>query len=197
MSPMGGRVAVVIGFALVAGCSADNAVLMEPSGGQPVFARGGGQTTYAITFQGGIESDLSTPFSATAKTGDPFSGGVSGNPVYVSLPVTTAGDTMVCDQDGSALGATAASWGGYVGIWKGDFSISAKANTYHFAYRTTRQDGTAMLWLVVNAPAAKSNGNLTLTFTNVRGLVSAYSTPDGGPFDPQDRCLTFSITATP
>jgi hypothetical protein len=50
---------------------------------------------------------------------------------------------------------------------------------------------------VVNGPAVKSNGNLTLTFTNARGLVSAYSTPDGGPFDPQDRCLTFSIVSTP
>ena len=52
-------------------------------------------------------------------------------------------------------------------------------------------------YLVVNGPAVKSNGNLTLTFTNARGLVSAYSTPDGGPFEPQDRCITFSIVTTP
>lgn len=50
---------------------------------------------------------------------------------------------------------------------------------------------------------ALSNGNLTLSFTNARGLISTYSTPHGsfdprvGPFDDQDRCLTFSITATP
>jgi len=170
---------------------------MEPAGDSPVFARGGGQTSYAISFQGGIQSDLSHPFATLAKTGDPFGGNVGGNPVYVSLPPSTGGDTAVCDQDGSGLGATTASWTGYAGIWKGDFSISVKGPTYHFAYRATREDGTGMLWLVVNSAAVKTNGNLTLTFTNVRGLVSALSTPDGGPYDPQDRCLTFSLTATP
>jgi hypothetical protein len=163
----------------------------------PLFARGGGQTVYGITFQQGIQSDLAHPFSASAKTGDPFSGSVDGNLVYLNLPAATEGLPTVCDQDGSGLGATTGSWGGYVGIWKGDFSISAKGSTYHFAYRATREDGSGMLWLVVNSSAVKSNGNLTLSFTNVRGLVSAYSTPDGGPYDPQDRCLTFSITATP
>jgi hypothetical protein len=54
------------------------------------------------------------------------------------------------------------------------------------------------LWLVINATGVKSNNNLTLSFTNVRGLVSAGSTTDGsGTVDSQDRCLTFSITATP
>jgi hypothetical protein len=195
MSPTG-RVAVVIALALVAGCTSDGTMLMEPSGDSPVFARGGSQTSYVISFQGGIQSDLSHPFAAMAKTGDPFSGAVSG-PVYVSLPLNSSGSTAVCDQDGSGQAASTDLWSGYAGTWKGDFSISAKGNAYHFAYRATREDGTAMLWLVVNGPAVKSNGNLTLTFTDVRGLVSAYSTPDGGPYDPQDRCLTFSITATP
>ena len=65
------------------------------------------------------------------------------------------------------------------------------------SYLASRESGGGYLNLVVNAPAVKSNGNLTLTFTDVRGLVAANSTPDGGASDPQDRCLTFSVTATP
>ena len=192
-----GRLTVVVALSLVAACGFETTTLADPPVGPPVFTRGASQTPYAISFQGGIQSDLSHPFSAMAKTGDPFSGSVAGNPVYLSLPGTTGGDPSVCDQDGSGLGATTASWGGYLVIWKGDFSISAKGSTYHFAYRATREDGSGMLWLVVNSAAVKSNNNLTLSFTNVRGLVSAYSTPDGGPYDPQDRCLSFSLTATP
>jgi len=181
----------------LAACGRDVPTAQDQSNGALLFARGGNQTLYGITFQQGIQSDVAHPFSALAKTGDPFGGSVGGDPVYVLLPASSAGMATVCDQDGSGLGATTESWGGYAGIWKGDFSISAKAGAHHFAYRATREDGTGMLWLVVNAAGVKSNGNLTLTFTNVRGLVSALSTPDGGPYDPQDRCLTFSITAIP
>ena len=197
MPQFSGRPSVVLALALIAGCGVDTLIPAEPPAGPPVFARGGNQTLYGITFQQGIQSDVAHPFSASAKTGDPFSGSVAGNPVYLLLPASSAGLPTVCDQDGSGLGATTESWGGYAGIWKGDFSISVKGSTYHVAYRATREDGTGMLWLVVNAPGIKSNGNLTLSFTDVRGLVSALSTPDGGPYDPQDRCLTFSITATP
>jgi len=181
----------------LAACGRDVPTAQDQSTGAPLFARGGNQTLYGITFQQGIQSDVLHPFSASAKTGDPFGGSVAGDPVYLLIPASSAGQAAVCDQDGSGLGATTESWGGYIGIWKGDFSISVKGGTYHVAYRATREDGSGMLWLVVNAPGVKSNGNLTLTFTNVRGLVSALSTPDGGPYDPQDRCLTFSITATP
>jgi len=181
----------------LAACSDEMPTAPDSPTGPPLFARGGSQTLYAFTFQGGIQNDLAHPFSAMAKTNDPFAGSVSGDPVYLFLPAATGGNLSVCDNDGSGLGATTAGWGGYVGVWKGNFSISAKGGKYHFAYRATREDGTGLLWLVVNRPAVKSNGNLTLTFTDVRGLVSAYSTPDGGPYDPQDRCLTFSITATP
>ena len=181
----------------LAACSDHTPTAPVSLGEAPLFARAGGQTSYGITFQQGIQSDATHPFTVLAKTGDPFSGSVGSNPVYLSIPGTTGGDASVCAQDGSGLGATTASWGGYAGIWKGDFSISPKGGTYHVAYRATREDGIGMLWLVVNSAAVKSNGNLTLSFTNVRGLVSAYSTPDGGPYDPQDRCLSFSVTATP
>lgn len=197
MTQVRSRPVLVLTLYFLAGCGVDTAVLTEPQGGRPVFARRGGQTLYGITFQQGIQSDQTHPFSTLAKSGDPFGGPVTGNPVYLSLPASTAGATSVCDADGSGLGTTSASWGAYGGIWKGGFSVSAKAGKYHVSYIATRENGSGYLNLVVNAPAVKSNGNLTLTFTNVRGLVAANSTPDGGPTDPQDRCLTFSITATP
>jgi len=178
-------------------CTSDAPTMSDAPSVPALAARGGGQTLYSITLATGILADLTHPFTTLAKTGDPFSGAVAGNPVYVVVPTSSGGNAAACDADGSGLGATTTNWGGYVGIWKGDFSISAKGGKYHFSYRGTREDGSGLLYLVVNGPAVKSNGNLTLTFTNERGLVSAYSTPDGGPFDPQDRCLTFSITATP
>lgn len=156
-----------------------------------------GQTLYGMTFQSGLESDVSHPFSTSAKTGDPFASPVSGNPVYLTIPAAAGGVTAVCDADGSHLGATNGSWGAYAGTWKGGFSLSVKSGRYHLSFVASRDAGGGYLNLVVNAPAVKSNGNRTLTFTNARGLVAANSTPNGGPMDPQDRCLTFSITATP
>jgi hypothetical protein len=190
----------------LAACNAEMPTRTDPSVGPPLFAKGGGsQTQYGFTFQGGLQSDPAHPFSALAKTGDPFYGGVSGNPVYLVLPAAAGGDSTVCNNDGSGLGLSTGSWGAYAGVWKGSFSIGAKGQgpSYHVAFNATREDGTGWIWLVVNGDGVKTNGNLTLTFTNVRGLVSAYSTPTGsydprvGPFDPQDRCLTFAITATP
>jgi hypothetical protein len=189
-------------FALfgLAACHAETPTGTGSSDGPPLFARGGGnQTLYAITLAGGLESDPSHPFSAMGVTGDPFSAKVSADPVYLTLPASAGGvDLAACDGDGS-LGPSTASWGGYAGVWKGGFSVTGKkaGNSYHVAFGATREDGSGFLWLVINATGVKSNGKLTLSFTNVRGLVSAGSTPDGGPVDAQDRCLTFSITATP
>jgi len=163
------------------------------------FAVKQGQTLYSFSFEQGLQHDPAHPFAGSAKTNDPFYGGVTGDPVYLTLPAVTGGDDLAaCDGDGS-LGPSTGSWGGYAGVWKGGFSIGAKGQGpgYRVAFGATREDGSGFLWLVVNADGVKSNGNLTVTFTNVRGLVSAGSTPDGGPTDSQDRCLSFSITATP
>lgn len=163
------------------------------------FAVKQGQTLYGFTFEQGLQGDPAHPFSGAAKTNDPFYGGVSGNPVYLTLPAVAGGDDLaVCDGDGS-LGPSTGSWGAYVGVWKGSFSIGARGQGpgYHVAFGATREDGSGSLWLVINGEGVKSNGNLTVTFTNVRGLINVSSTPDGGPYDPQDRCLTFSISATP
>lgn len=199
MSQLSGRPALVLALSLVAGCGADTATPSEPATAPLVLAPGGGggQTLYAMLFQGGLQSDPAHPFSALAKSGDPFGSPISGDPVYLLLPAATGGLTAVCDADGSGLGLTTASWRAYAGVWKGSFFVSAKKGKYHLAFVATRDVGGGYLNLVVNGSAVKSNGNLTLTFTNRRGLVAANSTPDGGPNDPQDRCLTFSITVTP
>ena len=167
----------------------------------PLTARGGGsQTLYALTFLGGLGNDSTHELSGMGKTGDPFSASIGANPAYLTLPAVSGGNPAVCDQDGSGQLPSTGTWGAYGGVWKGSFSVTGKGgggNTHHVAFNATREDGTGFLWLVINGRPAKSTNNLTLTFTNVRGLVSAGSTPDGGPVDPQDRCLTFSITATP
>ena len=197
-------VAALVLLAVVA-CDSASPSLTGLLSDEAQLAKGGGsQTQYGFTFAGGLASDPLHPFSDAAKTGDPFYGGVSGDPVYLTLPASSGGDASVCN-DGSDLLPSIGDWGAYAGVWKGSFSIGAKGQgpSYHLAFNATREDGTGWIWLVVNGTGVKSNNNLTLTFTNVRGLVSTYSTPTGsfdprvGPFDSTDRCLTFSITATP
>jgi hypothetical protein len=133
-------------------------------------------------------------------TGDPFSSKVSAEQVYLMLPASAGGDNLAaCDGDGS-LGPSTANWLGYEGVWKGSFSVTGKKPYgYHVTFGATRADGSGgSLWLVINAAGVKSTDKLTLSFTNVRGLVSAGSTTDGsGAVDSDDRCLTFSVTATP
>jgi len=173
--------------------------------GIELFAVKKGLTVYRFNFAQGLESDPSRPFWGAAKTNDPYYGGVAGDPVYLVLNAATGGDAAVCNTEGFELGPTTDAWGAYAGLWKGVFTIGARGQGpgYHVTFNATRADGTGWLWLVVNADGVTSNGNLTITFTNVRGGVSFYSTPTGsfepsvGPYDPQDRCLTFSITATP
>jgi hypothetical protein len=173
--------------------------------GIELFAVKKGLTVYRFNVAEGLQSDPTRPFYSAAKTGDPYYGGFVGDPVYLVLNAATGGDVAVCNSDGSGLDPSINTWGAYEGLWKGTFSIEARGQGpgYHVAFNATRADGTGWLWLVVNADAVKSNANLTLTFKDVRGLVSFYSTPSGsfdprvGPFDPQDRCLSFSITATP
>jgi hypothetical protein len=200
---------LILGVAAVAllsvvACDSASPTLTGLLAEEALLAKGGGsQTQYGFTFAGGLASDPAHPFSAAAKTGDPFYGGVSGNPVYLTLPASAGGNASVCNQDGSGQLPSIGDWGAYAGVWKGDFSIGAKGQgpSYHLAFNATREDGTGWIWLVVNGTGVKSSNKLTLTFTNVWGLVGAGSTPTGaqgvGPFDSTDRCLTFSITATP
>lgn len=196
---------------VLAACSSDVPTAPRALRSEPLFAKPGAQTLYAFSWQGGFQSDASHPFSTLAKTGDPFGGGIDADGVYLVLPTSAGGDPSVCNA-GSTIDPSTGSWVGeydYTGLWVGHVTASVSTGkqgttTANFSFNATRSDGTGWIWLVLKGGSVSlSSGKLTLSFTNSRGLVSAYSTPTGsfdprvGPFDPQDRCLTFSITATP
>ena len=186
----------------VVACSTEAPVAPRLAMSPPLYARPAAQT-YTYTLAGGLESNAAHPFTAQATTGAPFSGTLNGDPVYLDLPASAGGDPAICNQDISSVGPAIGDWEGYAGTWKGVFTVSPKKGkdlTYSATYNATREDGTGWIWLVIKG-GLLSGGNLT--FSNVRGLISTYSTPTGsfeptvGPFDDRDRCLTFTITATP
>jgi hypothetical protein len=196
-----------------AACSSDAPTVPRVLASAPLFAKQPAQTLYAFAWQGGLQSDVNHPFSALAKTGDPFGGsGIDADGVYLVLPTSSGGVPSVCDA-GSTLDPSTGAWvttvGDYSGLWVGHVVANVSPGkqgitTANFSFNAKRSDGTGWIWLVLKGGGVtSSNGKLTLSFTNSRGLMSAYSTPTGsfdprvGPFDPQDRCLTFSITATP
>ena len=197
---------------VLAACSRDVPTTPRVLASAPLFAKPSAQTLYAFNFQGGLQSDASHAFSTLAKTGDPFGGGIDADGVYLVLPTSAGGDPNACAVDWTsdpATGAWAGEHGDYSGLWVGHLTASASTSrqgitTGGFSFNATRSDGTGWIWLVLKGGTVTlSSGKLNLSFANSRGLVSAYSTPTGsfdprvGPFDPQDRCLTFSITATP
>jgi hypothetical protein len=157
-----------------------------------------GQALYTLSFATDIQTG-SVVFSGLAKRGDPFLG-ITGDNVYLTLPASTSGNTAVCNGDGSGLGATTNTWGGYVGEWKGTLSITKKRGLIYFSYTAAPADGSPG-HLNLDAHAAftetNSSGVITIAISSTRGMVGATSTPDGAGFDAVDRCLTFSVTATP
>lgn len=194
------RPLALLSFALfgIAGCSDRLPTAVDSPSGPPAFAKGSGQTLYALTFATGIQTG-SAVFSGLAKTGDPFLG-IGGDNVYLTLPASASGNPAVCDADGSGLGATTASWGGYAGEWKGTLSITKKRGLLYFSYRANPASGGAgFLNLDAHAAFVETNasGVITIAISDARGMVGATSTPDGAGFDATDRCLTFSVTATP
>ena len=193
----------------IAACSTEAPTRPQLRSSQPLFAKPSPQTLYAFTWQGGLESDASHPFSALEKAGDPFgNSGIDADGVYLFLPSSSGGEPHLCDA-GFSLGPSTQDWGDYGGLWIGHVTLSAapsKQGTIagNFSYNATRSNGTGWIWLVAKGgDVALSNGKLTVSFTNTRGLVSAYSTHTGsfdprvGPFDAVDRCLTFSVAAAP
>jgi hypothetical protein len=205
------RTLVPLALSLLAftACSSDSPIAPRLAPSQPLFAKPSDpQTSYAFTWQGGLQSDVNHPFAALGKIGDPFTSGIDADGVYLVLPWSSGGNPAVCDA-GSTLEPSTGEWGLYSGLWVGHLTASVSTSkqgilTGGLTFNATRSDGTGWIWLVLKGgDVVSSNGKLTVTFTNARGLVSAYSTPTGsfdprvGPFDPQDRCLTFSIVATP
>jgi hypothetical protein len=179
-------------------CSDTAPTAVESPSEPPSLAKGSGQTLYSLTFATDIQTG-SVVFSGLAKTGDPFLG-IGGDNVYLTLPAATSGNTAVCDADGSGLGATTNTWGGYAGEWKGTLSITKKRGQIYFSYRANPAGGGAgFLNLDSHAAFTETNtgGVVTIAISNTRGMIGATSTPDGAGFDATDRCLTFSVTATP
>ena len=82
--------------------------------------RAPGQTVYALTFATG-----SVVFSGSAKMGDPFLA-IGGDNVRLVIPGSASGNPTVGDADGSGLGPTIDSWGGFVGQWNGTLAISKR-----------------------------------------------------------------------
>jgi len=182
----------------IAGCTDKIPTAVDSGSGPPSFAKGSGQTLYALTFATGIQTG-SVVFSGLAKTGDPFLG-IGADNVYLSLPASASGNPAVCDADGSGLGATTSSWGGYAGEWKGTLSITKKRGLIYFSYRAgPAAGGPGFLNLDSHAAFTETNsgGVVTVAMSNARGMVGATSSPDGVVSDATDRCLTFSVTATP
>ncbi len=201
-------VPLTLSLLALAACATDTPVAAPLVPSAPLSAKAPSQTLYAFTWQGGLQSDVNHSFSTLAKTGDPFSSGIDADGVYLFLPASSGGTPAACDA-GFTLGPSTADWGAYTGLWVGHLATSVSTSqrgivTGNLSYNATRSDGTGWIWLVLKGgTVVSSNGKLTVTFTNSRGLVSAYSTPTGsfeprvGPFDSDDRCLTFSITAAP
>jgi len=204
---------LALSLVVLAACSREAPTTPRALRSEPLFAKPPAQTLYAFSWQGGLQSDASHPFSTLAKTADPFGGtGIDADSVYLVLPTSAGGDPTVCNA-GSTADPSFGSWvsdiGDYTGVWVGHVTANVSTGkqgttTANFSFNATRSDGTGWIWLVLKGGTVTlSSGKLTLSFANSRGLVSAYSTPTGsfdprvGPFDPQDRCLTFSITATP
>lgn len=188
-----------LGFVALLGLAACGAAAPTAPSNSPLLAKSGSQTLYALTFAADIQTG-SMVFSGLAKTGDPFLG-IGGANVLLMLPAAASGNTAVCDADGSGLGNTTSSWGGYVGEWKGTLSITKKrGGLIYFSYYANRADASGgFLNLDVHAVATETNssGVVTIAISNARGMVGATSTPDGTNYAAQDRCLTFSVTATP
>ena len=179
----------------VVGCSDKIPTAVGSPSGPPSFAKGSGQTLYALTFATDIQTG-SIVFSGLAKTGDPFLG-IGGDNVRLTLPAATTGNTAVCDSDGTGLGATTNSWGGYVGEWIGTLSIIKKRGLIYFSYRAFRGGGFLNLDSHAAFTETNSGGVVTISISNARALIGATSSPDGVVSDATDRCLTFSVTATP
>src|SRR5690348_13753465 len=115
---------------VIAACSREAPTTPRALRSEPLFAKPPAQTLYAFNWQGGLQSDPNHPFSALAKTGDPFAGGIDADGVYLVLPTSTGGDPTVCNA-GSTADPSIGSWvseiGDYTGLWVGH--VTANVST--------------------------------------------------------------------
>jgi hypothetical protein len=160
-------------------------------------------TLYTYALSGDIEGTLT---NVSASTSDPFkqvnTGGLS-----FEFPATSTADTTACNQKDRSLAPTVNDWGGYdSGPWAGEMNLSRrKRSSFHLQITGTQTDGAGSINLAVNdVPVEGTNdeGNPELQFQDSRALISALSysdtTSSGEPdYDADDRCVNFTITATP
>lgn len=172
---------------------------------------GSGETAlYTIVLTGDIQNDPAHPMTGIPlDPANPFAS-LSVSDAWLLLPSGgTAGNESVCDDDGRTddLGRTVEGFGGFAGIWRGEFSLTRtrvfnkrKQGGAHISYLANQQDadGGYMNGVVNNAPVESTdlNGNPTLTFVDDRWWIGATSWfTDPNQPDGVDRCVTVVVTA--
>ena len=158
---------------------------------------------YTYTFSGDIQGELT---NVPASSSDPFKQ-VSASGLSFEFPAASTADTTACNTDQPSLAPTVNDWDGYASDkWAGAIDLSRrKKSSFHLQITGTQNDGTGSINLAVNdVPVEDTNvgGTAMIRFEDARALISAlsYSETDGNgdpTYDAEDRCVNFSITATP
>ena len=174
----------------------DTPTSLEPAAKQAPAA------VYDYAFTGDIEGTL---LNVSASPADPFKQLTSGGLDFEF--VAASWDTTACNEKQPDLTPSVADWGGYaLAPWDVQVDLSRrKRSAIHLQITGTQNDGAGSINLAVNdVPFADENNNgvtAVIEFQDARALVSALSYSDtldsGGPdYDPDDRCVNFTITAT-
>ena len=196
--------------ALVMGCGRDS--LSPPNGGaQPEFARGAATAKpYLVTFAGDIAGSFvkllnpKDPLASVALDGETLSFANSG-----SGGTTTAGNITVCLSADPRL--IDPSWGGYAGAsW-----IESPDPSYHSSLSVGKGNSSGLLFLGsqndsdggwinlrVKGPVDQienlAGGVVRHHYRDDRAEIGAGSWhTDPTQPDPTDRCISFTVTATP
>lgn len=169
---------------------------------------GSGETAlYTIVLSGDIQSDPAHPMTGVPlDPANPFAS-VYVPEAWILLPSgDTAGDEFVCDNDGKDLLSTIEGFGGFAGIWRGEFRVSrnrslsrkrgGEAGGLNFLGDQQDSDGGYMNGQAGGAVEGTDlNGNPTLTLTDKRYMIGATSWYTPNQPDGVDRCVRVVITA--
>jgi hypothetical protein len=193
---------LLAGIALFSACE-DNIGPSDTSTPLGLAAKPPASTLYTYMFTGDIQATVS---NVPASPSDPFKQ-VSAGGLAFSFPMASTGNTTVCNQEQPDLAPSVNDWGGYDSApWGGDLNLSRrKKSSFHLQITGTQTDGAGSINLAVNdVPAVDTNvdGTATIEFQDARALISAFSFADTGVggepiHDSDDRCVNFTITATP
>lgn len=201
MRSYGRHVLLISSVGLLAACEesfvpTDAETSLEPA------AKPAPTAVYTYAFTGDIEGTL---LNVSASPADPFKQVNSSGLDFEFVAAT--GDTIVCNEKQPDLAPSVNDWGGYaLAPWDVQVDLSRrKRSAFHLQITGIQDDGTGSINLAVNdVPFLDNNDDgvtAVIEFRDVRALVSALSYSDtldsGGPdYDPDDRCVNFTITAT-